>query len=160
VNDWQRQLVVKKLRRRLRGLRGRRVGLLGLAFKPGTDDLRDAPAVDFAAALVAAGATVVAHDPVVRSVPAVPQLALVDDPYDVASRADAVVLLTEWPDYLELELDALRVRMRGVLFVDGRNVFDPAKVEAAGFSYEGVGRTPLPDLTMDSPSADARVGSA
>jgi len=160
VNDWQRQLVVKKLRRRLRGLRGRRVGLLGLAFKPGTDDLRDAPAVDVAAALVAAGATVVAHDPVVRSVPAVPQLALVDDPYDVASRADAVVLLTEWPDYLELELDALRVRMRGVLFVDGRNVFDPAKVEAAGFSYEGVGRTPLPDLTMDSPSADARVGSA
>ena len=140
VNRWQRELVVKKLRRRLHGLRGRRVGLLGLAFKPGTDDLRDAPAVDIARQLIGAGAGVVAHDPVVRAVPGVEQLRLVDDPYDVAARADAVALLTEWPEYSELELDALRDRMRGDVFLDGRNVFDPAKVEAAGLTYEGVGR--------------------
>jgi nucleotide sugar dehydrogenase len=159
VNDWQRRLVVKKLRRRLRGLRGRRIGLLGLAFKPGTDDLRDAPAVDIAAALVDGGATVVAHDPVVRAVPDVPGLSLVDDPYDVARRADAVVLLTEWPEYLELELDAMRDRMRGDLFVDGRNVFDPAKVEAVGLEYEGIGRAPVSDVTIDAPFADASAGA-
>jgi UDPglucose 6-dehydrogenase len=73
-------------------------------------------------------------------VPGVEQLRLVDDPYDVAARADAVALLTEWPEYSELELDALRDRMRGDVFLDGRNVFDPAKVEAAGLTYEGVGR--------------------
>jgi nucleotide sugar dehydrogenase len=159
VNDWQRLLVVKKLRRRLRGLRGRRIGLLGLAFKPGTDDLRDAPAVDIAATLVGGGATVVGHDPVVRDVPDVPALSLVDDPYDVAGRADAVVLLTEWPEYLELELDSLRDRMRGDLFIDGRNVFDPAKVEAVGLAYEGIGRSPVADVTIDSPLVDASTGS-
>jgi nucleotide sugar dehydrogenase len=160
VNDWQRQLVVKKLRRRLRGLRGRRIGLLGLAFKPGTDDLRDAPAVDIAATLVGGGASVVAHDPVVGAVPGVPGLSLVDDPYDVASRADAVVLLTEWPEYLELELGALRSRMRGDLLVDGRNVFDPAKVEAVGLVYEGIGRSPRADATIDTTFMDASAGSA
>ena len=140
VNGWQRELVVKKLRRRLHGLRGRRVGLLGLAFKPGTDDLRDAPAVEIAEQLIRAGASVVAHDPVVRAVPGVEQIRLVDDPYDVAARADAVALLTEWPEYSELELDALCDRMRGNVFLDGRNLFDPAKVEAAGLTYEGIGR--------------------
>jgi nucleotide sugar dehydrogenase len=144
VNRWQRQLVVKKLRRRLRGLRGRRIGVLGLAFKPHTDDLRDAPAVEIVATLLRGGAKVAAHDPVVRMVPDLDELRIVEDPYDVAERADAVVLLTEWPDYLELELDALRDRMRGTLFVDGRNVFDPAKVEAAGLTYEGIGRSVLP----------------
>ena len=140
MNSWQRELVVKKLRRRLHGLRGRRVGLLGLAFKPGTDDLRDAPAVEIAEQLIRAGAIVVAHDPVVRTVPGIEQIRLVDDPYDVAARADAVALLTEWPEYSELELDALRDRMHGNVFLDGRNLFDPAKVEAAGLTYEGIGR--------------------
>jgi len=140
VNHWQRELIVKKLRRRLHGLRGRRIGLLGLAFKPGTDDLRDAPAVDIATQLIHAGATVTAHDPVVRAVRGLEALKLVDDPYDVAARADAVALLTEWPEYLELELDGLRDAMHGDVFLDGRNVFDPAKVEAAGLAYEGIGR--------------------
>jgi UDPglucose 6-dehydrogenase len=140
VNLWQRQLVVKKLRRRLHGLRGRRIGLLGLAFKPGTDDLRDAPAVDIAATLLQHGALVAAHDPVVESVPGLKDVRVVDDPYDVAERADAVVLLTEWPEYLELELESIRDRMRGTLFLDGRSVFDPAKVASAGLRYEGIGR--------------------
>ena len=114
VNCWQRELVVKKLRRRLHGLRGRRIGLLGLAFKPGTDDLRDAPAVEIAEALLRGGAQ--RSSRTIRSsatFPASTSLSIVDDPYDVASRADAVVLLTEWPEYLELELDVFRDRMRG-----------------------------------------------
>jgi UDPglucose 6-dehydrogenase len=97
---------------------------------------------------------------VVRDVPGLQSLSIVDDPYDVASRADAVVLLTEWPEYLELELDALRDRMRGVLFVDGRNVFDPAKVEAAGFVYEGIGRSATTaEAAIEAPRAAAAGGA-
>jgi nucleotide sugar dehydrogenase len=140
VNAWQRSLVVKKLRRRLHGLRGRRVGILGLSFKPGTDDVRDSPAMEVATNLVASGARVLAHDPAVQMTPDVPELLLVDEPYEVAERADAVVLMTEWPDYRELELDVIAGRMRGRLFVDGRNMFDPAKAEYAGLVYEGIGR--------------------
>ena len=131
---------MQKLRRWLHGLRGRRIGILGLAFKPGTDDLRDAPSIDIARALVAGGARVVAHDPAVASVPQVPEIRLADDPYSVAERADAVVLMTEWPEYHDLELDIVARRMRGRLLVDGRNTFDPAKAENAGLLWEGVGR--------------------
>jgi UDPglucose 6-dehydrogenase len=140
VNLWQRGLVVRKLRRHLHGLRGRRVGLLGLAFKPGTDDLRDAPAIDVARWLIEGGARVVAHDPAVARVPPLPDIRLVDDPYSVAERADAIVLMTDWPQYRELELDIIATRMRGRLLVDGRNMFDPAKAENAGLVYQGIGR--------------------
>ena len=140
VNHAQRGLVVRKLRRRLCGLRGKRIGLLGLAFKSNTDDLRDAPSIDIARWLVEAGATVRAHDPVVRTVPDVPAMRVVGDAYSVAERADAVVLVTDWPEYNELELDVVRDRMRGRLFVDGRGVFDPDKVIAAGLLHEGIGR--------------------
>lgn len=146
VNCRQRAVVVRKLRSRLHGLRGQRIGLLGLAFKPGTDDLRDAPAVDIARALVDGGAVVVAHDPLVREVRGL-DVRVVDDPYAVGERADAVVLVTEWPEYRSLELNALRERMRGRLFVDGRNLFDPDKVAACGLVYEGVGGR---SLTADS----------
>lgn len=141
VNRWQRGLVVRKLRRRLHGLRGRRIGLLGLAFKPDTDDLRDAPALDIARWLIEGGASVVAHDPVVKSLPQVPEVLLVGDAYEAAERADAVVLVTDWPQYRALEFDVLLDRMRGRLFVDGRGVFDPEKIVAAGLVFEGIGRT-------------------
>jgi nucleotide sugar dehydrogenase len=140
VNAWQRGIVVRKLRRRLHGLRGRRIGILGLAFKPGTDDLRDAPAIDVARWLIEGGARVVAHDPAVRHVPELPEVRLAGDPYSVAERADAVVLMTDWPDYRQVELDVIAGRMRGRLLVDGRNMFDPAKAEIAGLVYEGIGR--------------------
>jgi nucleotide sugar dehydrogenase len=141
VNRAQRELVVKKVRRGLRGLRGRRIGIFGLAFKPGTDDLRDAPAVDIARALLAGGAQVAAHDPVVREIPDLPAVRVVEDVYAVARQADAVIFLTDWAEYSELELDSLVVAMRGRLLVDGRNIFDPMKVESAGLRYEGIGRS-------------------
>src|SRR3954471_17991641 len=141
VNSSQRGLVVRKLRRRLCGLRGRRVGLLGLSFKPDTDDLRDAPSVDIARWLVQGGARVVAHDPVVRALPDLPDVSAVDDVYAVADLADAVVLVTDWPQYRDLALHEARSRMRGCLLVDGRGVFDPAKVEHAGLVFEGIGRS-------------------
>ncbi len=142
VNARQRTRVVEKLQAHLKSLRGRRVGILGLAFKPGTDDLRDAPAVDIIARLLASGALVRAHDPVVTHLPGLDGVRLVDAPEAVADRADAVVLLTEWPEYLGLDLAGLRAGMRGDLFIDGRNLFDPAAVARAGLVYEGIGRSP------------------
>ncbi len=143
VNSRQRRLVVERMRHHLKIIQGRRIALLGLAFKPGTDDLRDAPAVEIATSLIRAGAFVRAHDPLVKAVPECPSLVVASDPYAAADRADAVVLVTEWPDYLALDLTELRTRMRGDLVLDGRNLLDPRAVEAAGLRYEGVGRAPL-----------------
>jgi nucleotide sugar dehydrogenase len=142
VNKRQRELVVRKLRRGLKTLRGRRIGLLGLAFKPGTDDLREAPAVQIAERLLKEGATVAAHDPAVQEVPDLPRLKLTAEPYGVADRADAVVLVTEWPEYLGLDLEKLRSEMRGDLLIDGRNVLDAQAARASGLRYEGMGRAP------------------
>ncbi|MEA2486931.1 MAG: UDPglucose 6-dehydrogenase, partial [Actinomycetota bacterium] len=141
VNRHQRDAICDKLRRTLTGLRGRRIGLLGLSFKPGTDDLRDAPSLDIARHLIGAGALVTAFDPVVENVP-VPELKIVPHAYDVAYRADAVVLVTEWPEFLGLDFTKIASHMRGNVFVDGRNLFDPATIEGAGLIYESMGRTP------------------
>jgi nucleotide sugar dehydrogenase len=143
VNARQRTRVVEKLQAHLKSLRGRRVGILGLAFKPGTDDLRDAPAVDIIGRLLLSGAFVTAHDPVVRRLPGMAAVQLVDSAEAVADRADAVVLLTDWPEYLTLDFCELQTRMRGDLFIDGRNAFDPVKVADTGLVYEGVGRSHL-----------------
>lgn len=144
VNDRQRRRVVEKLQCHLKSLRGRRIGVLGLAFKPGTDDLRDSPSIDIISRLVTSGALVTAHDPVVRALPAMAgRVRVMDSVEAVAERADALLLLTDWPEYLALDLTALRRRMRGDLFIDGRNMFKPASVAAAGFLYEGIGRTPV-----------------
>jgi UDPglucose 6-dehydrogenase len=140
VNERQRAKVIEKLQRRLKTLRGRRVTLLGLAFKPGTDDLRDAPAIDIARRLVAAGAVVTAYDPIVRELPDVPTVRVIDDPYAAVHRADAVVVVTEWPELAALDLTAIAAEMRGDLLVDGRNVFEPSAVLAAGLVHEAVGR--------------------
>lgn len=140
VNERRRSLTVETLRRSLKTIRGRRIAIFGLAFKPGTDDLRDAPAVDIARRLLNAGALVTAYDPIVRNVADLPMLRIVDDPYDAADRADAVLVATEWEEFVGLDLDALRRRMRGGILLDGRNLFDPAAVESAGLTYHGVGR--------------------
>ena len=141
VNDGQRRLVIDKLQSHLKTLRGQRIALLGLAFKPGTDDLRDAPAIDLAQRLVMLNAVVSAHDPVVQQAPGIDgYLRLASSPYEAAERADAVVLLTEWPEYLALDLDKLADEMRGNLFIDGRNLFNPEEMTAKGFHYEGIGR--------------------
>lgn len=139
VNERQRDAVVSKLRHHLR-LPGAHVALLGLSFKPGTDDLRGAPSVQLAQCLTRGGTRVTAFDPVVQSIPGMPQVAVADDPYEAADEADAVVLVTDWPELRELDLGALRTRMRGDLLVDGRNAFDPQAAVRSGFVYEGMGR--------------------
>ena len=141
VNTRQRLLIVEKLRRHLKVLLGQRIALLGLAFKPGTDDLRDSPAVDVARSLIQAGAIVTAHDPLISAVPSCPDLRLATDPYTAADRANAVVLATEWPDYADLDFEKLAYQMRGNLLVDGRNYLNGVAATAAGFVYEAIGHT-------------------
>jgi nucleotide sugar dehydrogenase len=145
INARQRHTVVEKLRRHLKTMRGRRICLLGLAFKPGTADLRDAPALDVARWLLDAGASVRAHDPLVGSVPDLPELCREVDVYEAARGADAVVVMTEWPDYVGIDVEELLSVMRGRLLIDGRNIFDPATMVGRGFVYEGVGRVSTGD---------------
>lgn len=140
VNQYQRWSIIEKLQSHLHALPGRRVALLGLAFKAGTDDLRDAPAIDVAGWLIAAGASVVAHDPLVRQVPGLTGVEMAENPYASAAHADAVVLLTDWPEYRSLDLEALRCVMAGNLLIDARNLLDPDAAVRAGLAYRGIGR--------------------
>jgi nucleotide sugar dehydrogenase len=140
VNNGQRQLVIDKLQQHLNTLMGRRIAILGLAFKPGTDDVRDAPSLDIARRLVTAGAVVRAHDPVVTAVPSVPEIEICSSAYEAATRADAVVLVTEWGEYADLDIARLAAVMRGSLIVDGRNALARDQIEAAGLLHEGIGR--------------------
>ncbi len=139
--DW----VVRMIQQELGGLEGRRIGLLGLAFKPGTSDLRDSPAVDLAERLIAAGASVCAHDPAVATAPGVEGLAQCADVGAVAWRADAVVLATEWPEFVNADLEHVATLMEGDLLVDLRNAWDARRVAAAGLRHVGVGILPPPD---------------
>ncbi len=142
VNYGMRMIVVEKLMAELKVLKGRRVGLLGLAFKPHTDDLRDAPALTIAEELRRRGAFVRAHDPV--ALPSArrlyPDLAeYVEDPLALAEGVDALVLVTEWPEYGNLPWERIRARMRTPLLLDGRNVLDPKLLLSLGFRYLGIG---------------------
>ena len=138
---------------------GARVGLLGLSFKAGTDDMRGSPAVHVARRLVQAGHTVVAHDPAVRpdrAAEAVPTIELVAAPEDVFEGVDAVVLATEWPQFGDLDLGRLAPRMRHGLLFDGRGMIAPADAVAAGLAYRGVGRRSVDPVMTPVESAAGR----
>ena len=142
VNELQKRRVIGKLKRHLGPLEGRVVALLGLAFKPGTDDMREASSAVLAGRLLAEGATVRGYDPVAIEA-ARARLHAVDlyeDAEACVRGADAVVLVTEWPEILALDWARVRSLMRGDGLVDGRNALDPATMVAAGFAYEGIGR--------------------
>jgi UDPglucose 6-dehydrogenase len=139
VNELQKRRVVGKLRELLGTLRGKRVALLGLAFKPNTDDTREAPAYVLAGRLLAEGADVVAWDPIASAdgVHGVRQVATVAD---AARDADAAVLVTEWPELADVDWGAVGGTMRSRVFVDGRNMLDPESMREAGFRYAAIGR--------------------
>jgi UDPglucose 6-dehydrogenase len=140
VNELQKRRVIGKLQEHLGSLRGKTVTLLGLAFKPGTDDIREAPSLILAGRLVAEGADVRAWDPVADGATALPQATISADPLDALDGADAAVLVTEWPELADLDWAEAARRMRNPLLVDGRNMLDPAMLRAAGFTVEGIGR--------------------
>lgn len=146
VNVAQRQMVVQKLQEKLFILKGRTIGLLGLAFKPDTDDLRDAPSLHIAERLVQLGARVKAYDPIAMRAcrELYPELKIryCESPREVARGADALVLVTEWKEFATLPLAELAGLMAKPVLVDGRNVFQPEAAAAAGFDYTGIGRSP------------------
>ena len=139
VNQHQRERVVEKLLGELKLLKGRTVGLLGLAFKPHTDDLREAPALDVARHLLERGARVKVHDPVAmdrfKKEHAGIDVVLASDAHEVARDADALVLVTEWPQYLDLNWESLASVMRTAILLDARHVLDRARITRAGFRY-------------------------
>jgi UDPglucose 6-dehydrogenase len=144
VNERQLDRTVAKLERELGGTSGRVVAVLGLAFKPNTDDVRDAPALAIIRRLRERAATVRAHDPIAnaraRAELGGAGITYCGDMYETVAGADAVLLATEWNEFRALDFARCAAAMRGDLLVDGRNVFDPAKVRAAGLRYAGVGR--------------------
>jgi UDP-N-acetyl-D-mannosaminuronate dehydrogenase len=144
VNELQKRRVIAKLRKHLGELPGKRVALLGLAFKPNTDDMREASSLVLAARLNADGARVSAYDPVAeeQARKLVSGISFAASVVEAATDADAVVLVTEWPEFVELDWTPIAEVMAGNLVVDGRNALDPNAVCAAGLAYEGVGRPP------------------
>jgi len=141
VNELQKRRVVSKLTRRLGPLAGKRIGLLGLAFKPNTDDMRGASSLVLAARLAAEGALVRAYDPIAtdEARKIMPSLDYAQNVQEVIADADAVVLVTEWPEFLALDWSAVAAAMSGTVVIDGRNALDAAVVGAAGLDYEGIG---------------------
>jgi UDPglucose 6-dehydrogenase len=140
VNELQKRRVIGKLERRLGPLRGKRIALLGLAFKPGTDDMREAPSLVLAGRLLSEGAEVTAWDPVANGAAHLHGVEIAATALAALDGADAAVVVTEWPELRELDWAAAGERMRNRVVVDGRNVLDPDKLRGLGFVYEGIGR--------------------
>jgi UDPglucose 6-dehydrogenase len=144
VNELQKRRVIGKLQRHLGSLRGKRVALLGLAFKPGTDDMREAPSLVLASRLLAEGAEVRAWDPVADAAELLPQVTHCATVEEALDGADAAVVVTEWEQLKSLASPETKALMRRPLIVDGRNLLDPAAARAAGFAYDGIGRQTSP----------------
>jgi UDPglucose 6-dehydrogenase len=144
VNKRQRHVPVQKLQESLKILKGKTIGLLGLAFKPDTDDLRDAPAIEIAAELIEKGARVKAYDPIAneacRSQRPELNIEYAANAMALAENCDAVVIVTEWEEFRYLDLNQIGEVMNAKVLIDGRNILDPEAVEAAGFKYRGIGR--------------------
>jgi len=144
VNKRQRHVPVQKLQEALKIIKGKTIGLLGLAFKPNTDDLRDAPAIEIASELIEMGARVKAYDPIANDVcrRQHPELKIeyAADALALAEDCDALVVITEWEEFRYLDLNQIGEVMNSKVLIDGRNLLDPRAVEEAGFKYRGIGR--------------------
>lgn len=142
VNSLRRSMIVNRLRNLTGELKGKTIALLGLAFKWNTDDMRDAPSVDIAEALLKAGARVRAYDPVAMDAAKdlLPKVEMAKDAYDLAQDADALLVVTEWNEFKNLDLERLRNSMRQPVILDGRNIYQPEQMRSLGFTYQGIGR--------------------
>ncbi|MGC1781354.1 MAG: nucleotide sugar dehydrogenase [Acidobacteriaceae bacterium] len=148
INDAQRLLFFKKVQTALKDLCGKKLGVLGLAFKGGTDDIRESPAIHLIRSFLDEGCLVVAHDPAAtknaRAALPSENLTFVDNPYQTMDMADALVILTDWPEFSELDLPEMKRRMKRPLVLDGRNLFDDNEMAALGFTYISVGKPSKP----------------
>ncbi|MBN1450980.1 MAG: UDP-glucose/GDP-mannose dehydrogenase family protein [Anaerolineales bacterium] len=142
VNYERRKEAVAHLEAMTGGVKGKIIGLLGLAFKPSTDDMRDAPSIDIAQELTAAGARVRAYDPVAMNVarPILPAVEMFEDPYTMSDGCDALMVITEWNEFKQLDLEKTKRLLKSPVIFDGRNIYDPATMKKMGFEYRGMGR--------------------
>jgi UDPglucose 6-dehydrogenase len=142
VNEEQKQRMVAKIREKVGDLQGKTIGVLGLSFKPNTDDIRESSSIAIIQALLALGAKVKAFDPVAmdESKKVLPELECGEDAYDVAKGCDALVLATEWNQFRRLDLQRVKGLLKSPIFIDLRNVYDPDQMKRLGFNYCGVGR--------------------
>ncbi len=143
INGDQRKAPVRKVKEMLDGnLKGKTVGLLGLAFKPNTDDMRDAPSIEIARSLLREGAKVRAYDPVAMEAASaiLTEVNMCNSAYEMAEGADALILVTEWNEFKHLDLQRIHSVMKQAVLMDGRNIYDPALVRQLGFEYRAIGR--------------------
>jgi len=142
INAEQPRRFVDKMERVLSGLEGRTIAILGLAFKPNTDDLRDAKSLEIIAMLLSAGATVKAYDPIAinNTRKVFPQIEYCENAYDAAAGSDAICVVTEWNEFKFLDLPRVKETMRQPIIFDGRNIYDPERMRKLGFEYHCVGR--------------------
>jgi len=143
VNYDRRKAVAKHVEKMLGGsLKGKTIGLLGLAFKENTDDMRDAPSIDISNAFIAAGATVRGYDPVARHVaaPMMPTVEIFDEIYKMIRGCDALIVVTPWNEFKQLDFDRVKDSMKSPVVYDGRNMYDPARMKEMGFNYRAIGR--------------------
>jgi UDPglucose 6-dehydrogenase len=144
VNELQKRRVIQKLQKYLGRLRGKTIALLGLSFKPNTDDMRDAPSLVLASRLLAEGADVRAYDPAAKPHELLRGVTLCSSAFEAVESADAAVIVTEWDEFRSIASPEIRDAMRRPLIIDGRNLLDPEATRAAGFDYEGIGRASSP----------------
>ena len=161
INRDQRRIVVQRVRETLGTLESVPVGVLGLSFKPNTDDLRESAAVELIRLLQHEGAIVKAYDPVAMGHAAeiLPDISLCPSAYEVARDSDALIIATEWNEFKQVDLDQIRQLMRTPFIVDGRNIYDPQTVRQKGFIYVGIGRGLARDSASGGPAGFARNGS-
>ena len=157
VNELQKRRVIGKLQKHLGTVRDRKIALLGLAFKPNTDDMREAPSLVLGARLLAEGAEVRAWDPVADASQLLHGAVFCDSVLEAVDGADAAVIVTEWEELRDILTLEVRERMRTPLIIDGRNLLDPAAARAAGFTYEGIGRAAGPVAAVADDSAAGRA---
>jgi UDPglucose 6-dehydrogenase len=159
INEDQRQRFLRKVRNALWTLRGKRLGVLGLAFKGGTDDIRESPAILLVKSLLQEGCQVVAYDPAAqaRAKEALnSNVEFASGPYEAAQNADALLILTEWEEFAALDLVHLRQQLKYPIVIDGRNLYDPETMAANGFSYYSVGRPPVTAENLPASAIAAR----
>ncbi len=165
INTDQKKRFLSKVRSALWTLRGKRIGVLGLAFKGGTDDIRESPAIEIIEMLLAEGCTIAAYDPAAMKraqevIPVGSHLSFVADPYAAARDADALLILTDWNEFATLDLDRLNKTLRYLIIIDGRNLYDPDIMTQHGFTYISVGRPAAHPVraTLQSPQTSNTRG--
>lgn len=162
INNDRRPMAVNRIHEMLGEIRDKSIGLLGLSFKENTDDMRDAPSIDIAKALLALGAKVRAYDPVAMEVakPLMQEVEMYPDPYQMAEGCDALVVVTPWNEFKQLNLEKIRDLMNQAILFDGRNIYDPQTTRQLGFQYLGLGRGYNNHENNKSSSTASKVGTS